>query len=394
MAGKLKDGWKIYRFDQMAINVNERINDPSKADTDYYVGLEHLDSDSLKIRRWGTPSDVQATKLIFRKGDIIFGRRRVYLRKVAVADFDGICSAHALVLRARSEVVVPEFLPFFMQSDLFMERAKTISVGSLSPTINWKTLAKQEFALPPLEKQRQLLKLFKASNENSERLQVAANFIYQLEISWLKKIFENRNFLNYRKMRLVDLLDKPPESGVSAPPTINETGHSVLALSALSEVGYVTGQLKPVIPTNEMVSALLKHEDLIISRSNTLDRVGFVGIYNGEREGSVSFPDTMMRLSLQKDIVLPSYLELYLQSPIARYEIRSIAAGTSASMKKINKANLQNLSILLPSLDIQQALVNKRQQIIYGRLAILERLKQTRNQHRIFIKHAMLKNLG
>ena len=59
-----------------------------------------------------------------------------------------------MVLRPRPEVVLPEFLPFFMQSDLFMERALEISVGSLSPTINWKTLAKQEFALPPLEEQR------------------------------------------------------------------------------------------------------------------------------------------------------------------------------------------------------------------------------------------------
>ena len=69
----LKPGWQIWRFDQMATNVNDRINDPSKADTEYYVGLEHLDSDSLKIRRWGSPSDVEATKLRFRKGDIIFG---------------------------------------------------------------------------------------------------------------------------------------------------------------------------------------------------------------------------------------------------------------------------------------------------------------------------------
>ena len=86
----------------------------------------------------------------FAAGDIIFGRRRVYQRKLGVAHFDGICSAHAMVLRAKPDVVLPEFLPFFMQSDLFMERAKEISVGSLSPTINWKTLAKEEYALPPL----------------------------------------------------------------------------------------------------------------------------------------------------------------------------------------------------------------------------------------------------
>ena len=102
----------------MAVVVNDRIDDPAEAYVEYYVGLEHLDSESLTIRRWGAPSDVDATKLRFWAGDIIFGRRRVYQRKLAVADFDGICSAHAMVLRAKPAVALPEFLPFFMQSDL------------------------------------------------------------------------------------------------------------------------------------------------------------------------------------------------------------------------------------------------------------------------------------
>src|SRR5690606_38783594 len=154
---KLKPGWKVWRFDQIATNVNVRIDNPSESGMEHYVGLEHLDPDSLRIRRWGSPDDVEATKLMFKKGDIIFGRRRAYQRKLGVAEFDGICSAHAMVLRAKPEVVLPEFLPFFMQSDRFMNRAVEISVGSLSPTINWKTLAVQEFALPSLNEQRRLV---------------------------------------------------------------------------------------------------------------------------------------------------------------------------------------------------------------------------------------------
>jgi len=164
----LKPGWKICRFDQMATNVNVRIDNPSESGMEHYVGLEHLDSNSLKIRRWGTPDDVEATKLMFKKGDIIFGRRRAYQRKLGIAEFDGICSAHAMVLRAKPDVVLPEFLPFFMQSDLFMKRAVEISVGSLSPTINWKTMAAQEFALPPVEEQQRIVKLMRAIVEAIE----------------------------------------------------------------------------------------------------------------------------------------------------------------------------------------------------------------------------------
>ncbi|WP_200376408.1 restriction endonuclease subunit S [Thiocystis violacea] len=166
----MKPGWQRWRFEQMAQSINERVDDPSQAGVEYYVGLEHLDSDSLKIRRWGVPDDVSATKLLFEPGDIIFGRRRAYQRKLGVAEFRGIASAHSLVLRAKPAVVLPEFLPFFMQSDLFMERAQRISVGSLSPTINWKTLAKEEFALPPLEEQRQFANLLHAASNTQHEI--------------------------------------------------------------------------------------------------------------------------------------------------------------------------------------------------------------------------------
>ncbi|MCG2795239.1 MAG: restriction endonuclease subunit S [Actinomycetia bacterium] len=161
---------QMFHFDEMAVLVKDKIDNPAEADVDRYVGLEHLDPESLKIRRWGVPTDVEASKLVFKSGDIIFGKRRVYQRKLAVADFEGICSAHAMVLRPKPDVVLPQFLPFFMQSDLFMERSLEISVGSLSPTINWKTLAKQVFALPPLEEQRRIAEVLQAAEANINAL--------------------------------------------------------------------------------------------------------------------------------------------------------------------------------------------------------------------------------
>lgn len=170
---ELKPGWRRVKFAELAECVNDRVDDPANAGVDRYVGLEHLDPDSLRIRRWGSPTDVESTKLRFKPGDIIFGKRRAYQRKLAVADFEGICSAHAMVLRAKHEFALPEFLPCFMQSDSFMKRAVEISVGSLSPTINWKTLAQQEFVLPPPEEQQrigQALDAITASIEASSEL--------------------------------------------------------------------------------------------------------------------------------------------------------------------------------------------------------------------------------
>ncbi|PKN60887.1 MAG: hypothetical protein CVU53_00815 [Deltaproteobacteria bacterium HGW-Deltaproteobacteria-11] len=156
--------WRTLPFGAFAESINERV-EPSEAAEDIYVGLEHLEKQSLHIRRWGKGSDVIGTKLRFRKGDIIFGRRRAYQRKLAVAEFDGICSAHAMVVRAKPDVVLSEFLPFLMMSDRFMNRAVEISVGSLSPTINWTTLKLEEFALPSLDQQRHIAEILWAVDD-------------------------------------------------------------------------------------------------------------------------------------------------------------------------------------------------------------------------------------
>ncbi len=84
-----RKNWSRLQFGDIVVNVNERM-EPGTAAEAIYVGLDDLDSGSLHIRRWGKGSDVIGTKLGFRQGDVIFGRRRAYQRKLAVADF-GVC---------------------------------------------------------------------------------------------------------------------------------------------------------------------------------------------------------------------------------------------------------------------------------------------------------------
>jgi type I restriction enzyme S subunit len=279
-----------------------------------------------------------------------------------------------------------------MQTEAFHEHSIKQSKGSVNPYINFTDLEWWEFGLPPIEEQRKIVQICTAVNTYNHELQVAIIKALQVEVAWLKSIIERYENLGYTKISLGKVLEKSPESGVSAPPQATDTGHWVLALNALTEMGYLPGQLKPVEPTEIMLSALLYRGDLLISRSNTLERVGFVGIYNGENEGFVSFPDTMMRLRCRSDIVLPEYLELYFQSAIARNQITSIAAGTSASMKKINKTNLQNLSIIILPLDEQRQVIINRKQIASGRLAIIKRLRQSKSQYFRLLNHVIFAN--
>lgn len=157
---QIKNGWQIVKFGEIAEHISNRVN-PTAKDSLKYIGLEHLDSGSIVISRWGSDVVLKGQKLKMEKGDILFAKRNAYLKRVAVAPFDGIFSAHGMVIRPKGKLILHDLLPFLMQSNVFMDTAIRISEGSLSPTIKWKTLAIQEFKIPPLTRQIEILKIAK-----------------------------------------------------------------------------------------------------------------------------------------------------------------------------------------------------------------------------------------
>lgn len=161
--------WIKVRFDEIATNVTDRVEKPNESDLEYYIGLDHLDTDQIRIKRFGSTEDVKATKFLCKKGDIIFGKRNSYLRKVAVTDRDAVVSAHSMVIRPKGDLIVPDFLPCFMQSNVFWKTAHAISEGSMSPTIKWKTLAKQEFWMPSAEEQKKIAEILWSVEDNIDK---------------------------------------------------------------------------------------------------------------------------------------------------------------------------------------------------------------------------------
>lgn len=363
----LKPGWQVWRFDQMATNVNDRIDNPAEADVEHYVGLEHLDTDSLKIRRWGVPSDVEATKLRFRKGDIIFGRRRVYQRKLAVADFDGICSAHAMVLRAKPDVVLAEFLPFFMQSDLFMNRALEISVGSLSPTINWKTLAAQEFALPPLEEQRRIANRLIASSKLANQVFEAIRSGSTLLQGLIDSLISGANLSPKSASRLgkmpsswqvSELIETFSDSlyGLSSIP-LSEGQYPLLRMMNIEDGVVVENDLKYVdLPDEEFQRYRLVKGDVLFNRTNSLELVGRTGIY--QLNGKHVFASYLVRVRTDPTKLLPEYLTEFLNSSLGRRQILSFATK-GVSQANVNASNLGRVLIPLPSIDEQDKMIQE-----------------------------------
>lgn len=144
-----------YKFDDIAYNITQK-RAPQKEDSLKYIGLEHLDSGSLTVNRYGLDVDLKGDKLVMTKGDVLLGKRNAYLRRAAIAPHDGLFSAHGMILRPKENVIDKDFFPFFIASDYFFDEVIRISVGGLSPTVNWRDLKELEFNLPSLSEQKVL----------------------------------------------------------------------------------------------------------------------------------------------------------------------------------------------------------------------------------------------
>lgn len=367
MGGHLKPGWKVWRFEQMATNVNVRIDNPSESGMEHYVGLEHLDPDSLRIRRWGSPDDVEATKLVFKKGDIIFGRRRAYQRKLGVAEFDGICSAHAMVLRAKPEVVLPEFLPFFMQSDLFMNRAVEISVGSLSPTINWKTLAIQEFALPPLEEQVRIVDLASAHHACIESCRQLVTSVESLLLSRTQEIFSGNPQGHVDVKRVGDIAGVQYGLTVNAKRRNAEQQRPYLRVANVQRFAIDLSEVKEIGVEHKNSDGLLKRNDILVVEGHAdINELGRAAIWD-EQLAVCYHQNHLIRVRCHESAVARYVLE-YLNCPAGRAYFRKHGKSTSG-LNTLNSRIVRDMPIPMPALEQQQAVAAELRE---GRLALEE----------------------
>ena len=367
-----KTGWRTWRFDQMAVMVNDRIDNPSEAGVDHYVGLEHLDADSLTIRRWGVPSDVQATKLRFRAGDIIFGRRRVYQRKLGVPDFDGICSAHAMVLRAKADVVLKDFLPFFMQSDLFMERAKQISVGSLSPTINWKTLAKEAFALPPLEEQRRIAEVLGAADALVRRLGDARSRCEGILLAFSQQVFAAAGWPEEKLGMMLEYSSDGPFGSKIKTEHYSIGGARVIRLNNIG-LNRFNSTDEAFLSIDYYQSSLRGYEvkpgDVVVAGLGD-DKVpaGRCCVIPDDLGPAVNKADCYCLRP--KDKLLPRFLMYFFNSPKGLTQSAAYAQGTTRM--RMNLGNIKRMLVPVPPVSEQENVVHTMDSLLSGAEALSE----------------------
>lgn len=192
MPTELPGEWRTVKFGDVVRQVKDRV-DPETAALQRYVAGEHMDTDDLRVRRWGEIGDGYlgpAFRMRFKPGHVLYGSRRTYLRKVAVADFEGICANTTFVLEPSTPELLPEFLPFVMTTEAFHAHSIEQSKGSVNPYINYRDLAWYEFSLPPVQEQVRIVAELREATNAERQYELVEAAASQTARAWLHHLVE------------------------------------------------------------------------------------------------------------------------------------------------------------------------------------------------------------
>ena len=335
-----------YKFEDIAYNSTAK-KLPIEADKDCYIGLEHLDSDCLSITRWGAETAPIGEKLIMKKGDVLFGKRRAYQRKVGIAPFDGIFSAHGMVLRPKEEVIDKDFFPFFISSDQFMERAVRISVGGLSPTINWKDLKIQKFSLPTLEEQRELAKKLWSAYRLKESYKKLLAATSEMVKSQFIEMFGDVNSPKAPVYALGDICEI--HRGGSPRPiskyiTNDPDGLNWIKIGDADDTMFISKTAERIIPEGLNKTRKVFKGDLLLSNSMSFGHPYILNI-----DGCIH--DGWLVLHFDHNRIHPIFLCKYLGLPSTYVEMSKLASG--GVVLNLNSEIIKKLPVILPNSESQ-----------------------------------------
>jgi restriction endonuclease S subunit len=381
-----KKTWQEYSFGDVAMQQKDSINRDS-TDLDKYVAGEHMSTEDLHIREWGVIGEDYLGPAFHRKfckGDILYGSRRTYLKKVAVAHFDGITANTTFVIKANDQVIEPKILPFLMLSDSFTEHSVKNSKGSVNPYINWKDISNYKFKLPPLPEQKRLADLLWSVDEAIVKYEYLLSHILLVRSSVLKNIY------TIKGAKLVSISDLPIKEVNGMWKTKEKSDVMYVAIirsteiQAYGEINYDTVQ-RHKVKISQFKNKKLLNGDIIVERSGggPDQPVGRVCYFDKIGEDYTFSNFTSVIRVLDKDQLMPKYLLNFLSF---FYETR----GTERLQKQTT--GIRNLDYDLYR-KIKIPLKSKREQ--KKCVDICERIDERRKNiiHQILLKKNIQKQL-
>lgn len=323
-----KTNWTPTKFGDVVFEPKESAKDPAADGIEHVVGLEHIETENIHLRNSANLQESTTFTKRFAVGDVLFGRRRAYLKKAAQATFCGICSGDITVFRAKDNLL-SNLLPFIVHNEKFFDYAIKHSAGGLSPRVKFKDLANYEFLLPPKDQQAKLAELLWAMDEVIESEKEVLSLKGKLFLTYSKSIFSEGigKQIELKNIGVLTMGQSPSGS------TYNESGDGMPFLQGNAEFGdkhpthikFTNAPNKIVQEKTILISVRAPVGDLNIADREYCIGRGLAGLY------------------IEND-VLRDYVYNFLK--YAKYELEKYSTGST--FKAINKDTLSSLKCMIP----------------------------------------------
>lgn len=342
---------------------NER-KEVCKGDKSKYpiVGLEHLAPEEIMLNTWDNGTENTFTKM-FYKGDVLFGRRRAYLKKAAVAPFSGICSGDITVIEAKPEKIFPKLLPFIIQNDNLFNFAIEKSAGSLSPRVKWEHLKNYEFELPAMEKQKELAEILWAMNDTIESYKKLISATDELVKSQFIEMFDVGGKYPLRELAEIAVIiaggDKPKDNsdvktdeycfpvyangvedeGLQCYVKDYRVDREAVTISARGTIGATFLRQPFFTPVVRLITVIPKGQIDATYLKYAINLVGVSG--NGSSQQQLTVPNvSKVKIPMPKIEQQKKYTAFVKQSDKSKFELKQALDKLIAVYKRILKENL------------------------------------------------------
>ena len=347
-----KTNWTPVKFGEVVFEPKESTKDPSADGIEHVVGLEHIEPENIHLKNSATLEVETTFSKKFAIGDVLFGRRRAYLKKAALASFNGICSGDITVFRAK-ENLTPNLLPFIVSNERFFDFAIKHSAGGLSPRVKFKDLANYELLLPPKNIQVELVNLFQALDNELTQNKILKEHLKHYSSAVFENIINNNykgdagTWKEFRKYKLKEVLAIPDKN---KPNNINK--ENILSVR-LHLKGVVKNKTVDGLKIGSTTYYIRKKGQFIYGKQNLFN--GALGIVPDKLDGFLSSSD-IPALDIDREKILPEYLMYYFGRKKFYKYLEKHSSGSGS--KRIGEKKLLELEIILPKMKEQQEIIN------------------------------------
>lgn len=322
------------------------------------VGLEHIEPYEMFLHSYDVNVETTFTKT-FKKGQMLFGRRRAYQHKACVATCDGICSGDITVIEPIEGMVDKDLFPFLIQNDDFIEHAIKGSNGALSPRVKWEHMANYEFSLPPLDEQKRLAEKLWAAYEVKQSYLGMINAIDEMVKAKFVEMFGQLH--NCKEgvsiVKLSECCTYISDGSHYSPPESPEGIYPMLSVKDMTDTGFSYNDCKYIdqVEYDKLVSNGCKPllGDVLVAKDGSYFKSAFC--ISEEKEQSILSSIAILRPNPK--LISSQFLAYYM---LTRDVIDIVEQNylTGTAIRRVILKGFKEIPVLLPSLSEQSKFVD------------------------------------